>query len=158
MRTRFFALILFAVAFAFVEAAVVVYLRAGLAVFPPQKYSVILNLGFIAFVNFLKPVLGNSKTSVIEMFREFATLIVLLSVAFMSGDKLRQKIGAFLIAFSVWDIFYYLFLKILIGWPAGLFDIDIFFLLPVPWIGPVITALEINVLLHIIGLRFYSIN
>jgi hypothetical protein len=43
--------------------------------------------------------------------------------------------------FGVWDIFYYLWLKVLLGWPASVFDWDVLFLIPLPWIGPVVAPL-----------------
>jgi membrane protein implicated in regulation of membrane protease activity len=40
--------------------------------------------------------------------------------------------------FAIWDIFYYIFLWLLIGWPESFFTWDILFLLPVTWVGPVL--------------------
>ena len=48
--------------------------------------------------------------------------------------------AAFFVAFTVWDLTYYLFLRVLTGWPTSLTDTDVFFLIPVPWLGPVATA------------------
>jgi hypothetical protein len=56
-----------------------------------------------------------------------------------------------MIAFGVWDIFYYLWLFVVLGWPASLFDWDILFLLPLPWIGPVIAPVLISLLMIIAG-------
>jgi len=81
--------------------------------------------------------------------------MMLLSVGYLSAQNIKQKMGAFLIAFGFWDIFYYVFLNLLIGWPKSLFDIDLFFLIPVPWIGPVITPIVVSILLIIIGVNLF---
>jgi len=71
---------------------------------------------------------------------EVATLVMLVAVAVLAGQTLRQRLAAFFIAFTVWDLTYYLFLRVLDGWPTSLGDRDVFFLIPVPWVGPVATA------------------
>jgi hypothetical protein len=76
-----------------------------------------------------------------ELGREFATLVMLAAVALLHARNFRQWFAGFMIAFAVWDIFYYVFLKVLIDWPASLWTWDILFGLPVPWAGPVITPL-----------------
>ncbi len=43
--------------------------------------------------------------------------------------------------FATWDLSYYAFLRLISGWPQSLFTRDVFFLIPVPWIGPVITPI-----------------
>lgn len=73
-----------------------------------------------------------------ETLREAATLIILLSVGLISGRSLAERFGWFIYSFAIWDIFYYIFLKILVGWPESCFTWDILFLIPVTWIGPVI--------------------
>ena len=51
------------------------------------------------------------------------------------------------IAFGVWDIFYYAFLRLIVGWPQSLWDWDVLFLIPLPWWGPVLAPVAIAVLL-----------
>ena len=51
----------------------------------------------------------------------------------------------------MWDIFYYVFLKIICGWPHSLFDWDVLFLLPLPWWGPVLAPVLISLLLILWG-------
>ena len=46
-------------------------------------------------------------------------------------------IAAFLFAFSVWDLGYYLFLYLFLSWPSSLATTDVYFLIPWPWLGPV---------------------
>ena len=70
-----------------------------------------------------------------------------ISGAALTGKILRSRAAYFLLAFGVWDIFYYVFLRLLIDWPKTLFDTDIFFLLPIAWVGPVITPVFISTLM-----------
>src|SRR5204862_1222622 len=70
--------------------------------------------------------------------REAATLVMLLAVGALAGRTRRIRLGYTAIAFGVWDIFYYVFLKMICGWPRSPFDWDVLFLLPLPWWGPVL--------------------
>ncbi len=126
MIGRVFLLAAFAAAMAFVEAAVVVYLRAVIGAGPlfPMKE--------------LPPLLLS-----VEIGREVATLVMLVSVALLSARGGARRMGAFLLLFSVWDVLFYAWLRIAIGWPAGVNDWDILFLIPLPWVGPVWSALLI---------------
>lgn len=157
MKARLFALILFGLSFAFVESSVVFYLRKflGYDSFNQINYQIIANFGFIAFVKFKESFFRDPQIAAAEVTREFATIIMLFAVAYLTANTLRRRIGAFLIAFAIWDLFYYVFLRLLINWPRNLFDTDIFFLIPIPWIGPVITPLVIAAALLIIGLVFF---
>lgn len=115
-------LTIFSIAMGFLESAVVVYIRA---LYYPNGFEFPL----VPFDNIIL---------VTELFRELATMLMLLSIAIVIGKNFIQRFAMFLYAFGIWDIFYYLFLKLLIDWPASLFTWDILFLLPVPWIGPVL--------------------
>lgn len=152
------ALLAFSLAFAFVEAAVVVYIRnlpgGGLG-YEFNDYQTILNLRAIAFIVPKSGLIDISHLKIVEIIREFSTIIMLLSVAFLAGQNVKQKIGAFLLAFSLWDIFYYVFLRLMLGWPKTLTDLDVYFLIPIPWIGPVITPLVISTVLAFIGLKLF---
>ena len=131
---RWFWVVIFAAGFAWVESAVVVYLREifyeGSDIFPlPVNWQ---NSEYV----------GNYLTR-IELIREFATLVMLISVGWATGRTRWQKFCFFMIAFGVWDIFYYVWLKVMIAWPENLLTWDILFLLPLPWVGPVITPVLI---------------
>jgi hypothetical protein len=128
--------ILFAIAFAFVESAVVTYLRA---IYYPGGFSFPLRM------------LGTSH-ALVELAREFATIVMLVSVGMLAGSTRWQKFSYFLVAFGVWDIFYYVWLKVILNWPATLFDWDILFLIPLPWIGPVIAPVLISSVMVAAGL------
>jgi hypothetical protein len=159
MKRKLFALIVFGIAFGFVEACVVYYIRTifglGSNFTPNGNPKEILNLGFIAFLSPQSTILPSFQISRAEFLREIATIIMLGAVAYIASKNLRQKLGAFLISFATWDVFYYIFLRYLTGWPKTLGDIDVFFLVPVAWIGPVITPLIIFIILFVIGVRLY---
>ena len=121
-------LTLFAIAFALVESSVVVYLRA-------LYYSD----GF-EFPLQLIP----RETLRIELFREAATMVLLLSVAWLAGRHFYSRLSWFLIAFGIWDIFYYVWLKILLDWPSSFWSWDLLFLIPLPWVAPVLSPLLVS--------------
>ena len=81
----------------------------------------------------------------IEIGREAATLIMLLGVAMLAGADRWERFLAFCLSFGVWDIFYYAWLWIFVRWPASLFTWDLLFLIPVPWIGPVLAPVLVSV-------------
>jgi hypothetical protein len=120
---RFFVVSLFAIAMGFLETTVVLYLRA---LYYPNGFDFPLS-------GFIDPnILG------IEWIREFATIVMLVTLAMLAGKKFYDRFAYFLFAFAVWDIFYYIFLKLFLNWPSSIFTWDILFLIPLPWIGPVI--------------------
>jgi len=82
-----------------------------------------------------------------ELVREGATLVMLLAVGFLTGRTWRTRLAYTAIAFGIWDIFYYVFLKLMTGWPHSLLDWDILFLLPLPWWGPVVAPASIALLM-----------
>ncbi len=139
-QNKWLIMTLFAVAMGLLECIVVVYLR---------------QLCYPAGFSFpLKPM--NPGILRVELLREMATLLMLLSVGLLAGENRIRKFAWFLYAFAVWDLFYYVFLKLLIHWPASLLSWDILFLLPATWVGPVIAPLlnSLNmILLALILLR-----
>ena len=140
------ALVVFGVAFGYVEAAVVSYLRqlldyhTGYGVTARQVY---LDLGFIAFVQPDTPLLGTGAITTTEVAREAATIVMLVAVAYLAARGVGRRLAAFVVAFAAWDLAYYLWLYVLVGWPASLSDRDVFFLIPVAWVGPVATPVVI---------------
>jgi hypothetical protein len=95
------------------------------------------------------PLVG--KLGPVELVRELATMIMLFTVGVLAGKTWRARWGYALVAFGVWDIFYYVFLKVMCGWPHSLLDWDILFLLPLPWWGPVIAPVLISMLMIVWG-------
>ncbi len=152
------ALTIFGSAFGYVEATVVFYLRYLINFhtnYNVSNYKVLLNLGFITFISPVHSLLVNNRISTAEVFREAATIIMLIAISYLAGSNKKQRFGAFLVSFAAWDIMYYVFLKILDSWPNSLFTKDIFFLIPVPWLGPIITPIIISTIMFIVGCWLY---
>lgn len=129
---RWLAVALFATAFAWVEAAVVLYLRTLVDRLDPYTANPLPNIEGLTWV---------------ELVREAATMLMLATVGWLAGKDTRTRAGYALIAFGVWDIGYYLFLRPMSGWPNGLLDWDILFLLPLPWWGPILAPMLIALLM-----------
>src|SRR6266516_7032577 len=133
---RWLVVALYAVAMAWVEAAVVYYLRSLIdRIEPYQPYPLPVARGF-----------GEA-----ELIREIATLIMLFTVGWLAGATWRARLGYSVVAFGVWDIFYYVFLRVLTGRPKSLLDWDILFLIPLPWWGPVWAPTSIALLMILWG-------
>jgi hypothetical protein len=145
---RWAALVAFGVGFGYVEAAVVHYLRRILGDLPTGVHTAhtYLDLGFIAFVRPERAALVDPGLTRVETVREAATLLMLGAVGWVAAETWRRRVAAFFVAFTVWDLTYYLFLRVLDGWPASVMDRDVFFLIPVAWVGPVLTALVLSTL------------
>jgi len=124
-------IILFSIAMAYLESAVVVYLRE---IYYPD-----------GFVFPLTPI--DSTIAITEFWREVATLVMLLGIGILTGKSSAQRLAFFLLSFAIWDIFYYVFLYVLLGWPSSLMTWDILFLVPVPWVGPVLSPIIISLLM-----------
>jgi hypothetical protein len=133
---RWLVVALYAVAMAWVEAAVVVYLRSLADRLNPFQTNPLPELGGVDWI---------------EPVREAATMIMLWAVSWLAGRSWRSRWGYWLVAFGVWDIFYYAFLRVSCGWPQSLLDWDILFLLPLPWWGPVIAPVLIAALMAVGG-------
>lgn len=133
-------LTIFAAAMAYVESAVVVYLRA---IYYPQGFAFPL-------------VSIPAAMLVIEMGREIATLIMLLGVAVLAGKDRWDRLLAFCVAFGIWDVCYYVWLWVFLRWPPSLLTWDILFLIPVPWIGPVLAPAVVSVVLVVGGVLLMS--
>ena len=135
-RSRWLTVVIFAMAMAWVESAVVFYLRTHIDRIEPYQPNPL-------------PVIGGLGLA--ELVREFATLVMLFTVGLLAGKTWRARGGYMLLAFGVWDIFYYVFLKVMCGWPHSLLDWDILFLLPLPWWGPVLAPVLIATLMILWG-------
>lgn len=138
----------FAAAFGFVEAVVVVYLRAAAGLLPGYQGTladVVRRSGEFyqqsqAITQFPQSLLT------LEVLREAATIFMLLSVAFLTSAKRSSRVAVFLWAFAIWDITYYAALRATVRWPLSLRDSDVLFLIPQPWISPVWYPLLVSVL------------
>ena len=139
---RWIWVVVFAIAFAWVESSVVVYLREiyfeGSFFFP-----IVLEWkdGKLLVDNLMR----------IEFGREIATILMLVAIGCAAGKNALQKFCFFMIAFGVWDIFYYIWLLVMVGWPESLMTWDLLFFVPLPWVGPVITPVLIALAMAIAG-------
>lgn len=96
--------------------------------------------------------------AVTEIIREFATLIVLLCIGLIAGRTFSEKFAWFLYSFAIWDIFYYVFLKLLIGWPESWLTWDILFMIPTTWVGPVITPVIVSLTMILLSMIMVFYN
>jgi hypothetical protein len=126
----------FAIAMAWVEAASVLYIRALVGRIEPYQAN---------------PLPINGALGTVELWREAATLVMLATLGLLAGRTWRRRAGYAALAFGVWDIFYYVFLRLMSGWPKTLLDWDILFLLPLPWWGPVLAPVSIALVMIVWG-------
>ena len=138
---KIFWILVFSIAMALVEAAVVVYLWA---LYYPEGFAFPLPMITVRHL-------------IVELGREAATIFMLLSVAALIGKRFWEKFAYFVICFGFSDIFYYLWLKLALGWPSSLLDWDILFLIPLPWIGPVIAPVSIAIMMILAGLLIIAL-
>lgn len=138
-------LLCFGIAFGLIEAAVVIYLRAlfgmeGDSLFPLRSHQ-------------------DERVRLImevELLREAATLVLMLAPAWLFDRRPFMRFLAYALIFGIWDLSYYAFLKLLLGWPASLFTYDVLFLLPTVWVAPVLCPVLISLALAgFAGVCFY---
>jgi len=120
---KFIPITIFGIAMGFLEAAVVVYLRK---IYYPAGFSFPLN-----------PYI-QKNILLIEWLREICTIVMLACVGIVSAENFIKRLCYVLFAFGIWDIFYYVGLKIFLNWPQSFLTWDLLFLIPVPWVGPVL--------------------
>jgi hypothetical protein len=135
---NYIPLIIFAVSMGFLEAIVVVYIRE---IYYPD--------GFLFPLQELPP-----RIILIEWVREISTLLMLGSVAWISGKIFLKRFSVFLFLFGIWDITYYAGLKVFLNWPESLLTWDILFLIPVTWVSPMLAPVICSLLMIIAALIF----
>jgi hypothetical protein len=144
---RLAALAVFATAFGFVEAAVVVYLRAAVGLLPGYT-GTLSQLQHSSQGYHQEQSISEFPQSLltIELYREAATMVMLISAALLAASGTSARWAAFLWIFALWDIAYYAGLWATVRWPASLIDLDVLFLIPVPWIAQVWFPLLVSAL------------
>jgi len=145
-KTTLIAGFIFGVAFGFVEAVVVIYLRATSGLLP-LSYGTLAQAAIHAGgVQPVSQVLGSLPESLVavERLREAATMVMLLSVAVLGVKSALGRVALFLWTFATWDIAYYAGLWLTIRWPASLGELDVLFLIPQPWISQVWFPLAVS--------------
>ena len=143
-RSLILWLTVYAICMANVEASLVVHLRT---IYYPGNPVEIFPLSLLSH-----------RDLFIELFRELATILMIFSVAVLSVREKHRQFGAFLFVFGLWDLFYYLWLKIIIGWPVRWLEWDVLFLIPWPWLAPWITAAFIAVIMVAGGFRMLMLD
>ena len=129
----------FAAAFGFLEAVVVVYLRAATGLLPGYQgtLSDVIHMSGQFYVQSQAISQFPRSLLTLEFLREAATIFMLFSVALLTSPKSRARSAIFLWTFAIWDIVYYAALWATVRWPHSLSDPDVLFLIPVPWLSPV---------------------
>jgi hypothetical protein len=153
-RQQLFASGVFATAFGFVEGVVVVYLRAAVGLLPGYQgtLSDVMRRSSEFYQQSQAITQFPQSLLTLEVLRETATVLMLLSVAFLTAKKANSRAAVFLWTFAIWDITYYASLWATVRWPLSLRDADVLFLIPRPWISPVwfpllVSALAVAVVL-----------
>jgi hypothetical protein len=131
--------IAFAVAMAYLESAVVVYLQLALG-------------GQVGAVFPLRPAISVGDLVTIEVGREAATMVMIATVGTLVGRTWIERLAWGAVVFGTWDIGYYAWLNVFSGWPPDLGTTDLLFLIPVPWVGPVWSPVAVSVALIGFGL------
>jgi len=127
---------IFAVAMGFLESAVVIYLRE------------ILYPGGFAFPLSPVPV----SLALTELLREVATMVMLVALGILVSRRFSTGFAWFLYGFAIWDIFYYVFLKLLVGWPESIMTWDVLFLIPTTWTGPVLSPVLVSLTMILLAM------
>lgn len=142
MKKKFLLLALLSIAFAYIEAGVVVYLRE---LYYPQGFFFPLKLMPLKFF-------------LVELGRELSTLVVLFTAGYITGKNSKERFAYFIYNFACWDIFYYFWLKIILNWPESPLTWDILFLIPFPWTGPVLAPIlvSLTLLLFAFAMVYFS--
>jgi hypothetical protein len=149
------ALFLFGISFGYLEAAVVVYLRA---IYDPIRHQLHPGRAEGELFPLISPQEladsgpENPRRLLIEIGREAATIAMLAAFGLAAGRNFNQRMAAFAVVFGFWDIFFYVFLRLMIHWPQSLFTWDILFLIPLPWVGPVLAPVIVALTLVVCGL------
>ena len=132
---RLAAVGLFSIGMAYLESAIVVYLRAVYGI-----EDLVRDMPLAA-----------DQYTLIEIGRESATLVMLAAIGLIAGRRWQDRVGYAIFSFGLWDILYYAWLVVLIGWPRALLDWDLLFLIPLPWWGPVLSPLLISLMMVVGG-------
>jgi hypothetical protein len=136
LRRLLITITVFAIAMAYMESAVVVYIRE------------ILYPGGFEFPLSPTPV----NLALTEVIREVATIVILVTIGILAGRSFSTGFAWFIYSFAIWDIFYYVFLWLLLGWPESLMTWDVLFLIPSTWTGPVLSPVLVSLTMILLAL------
>lgn len=125
---------------AYVESAVVSYLRL---LYYPEGFVI----GGGSAMAAMDPAAFR-----IELGREASTVVMLAAVALVAAKRSWwERLAYFIWAFAVWDIFYYLWLYVLLRWPPDLMTLDVLFLIPRVWVAPVVLPVVVSATMLILA-------
>ncbi len=136
LKRFLFTLTAFAIAMGFLESAVVVYIREILY---PDGFGFPLSS-------------MQGRLALTELLREAATIVMLVSIGILAAKSFSTGFAWFIYSFAIWDIFYYVFLWLLLGWPESLMTWDILFLIPTTWTGPVLAPVLVSLTMILLAL------
>lgn len=131
MKKKIIYATVFAISMGLLETAIVVYLRA---LFYPEGFEFPLKSmpSYLIYT---------------ELAREAATIFMLITAAWFCGSNPNNRFAWFIYLFAIWDIFYYVFLKVILNWPESWFTWDVLFLIPCLWAGPVLAPVLLCILM-----------
>ena len=145
----------FALSFGFVEGAIAIYLGVALGLLPGHA-------GTLSDLARLTPDLDGAQAQqfsnlspgllTVEVIREAATMLMLLTVAILAVEKWRARFAIFLWTFALWDTAYYISLWAVVHWPDSPTSWDVLFLIPVPWIAQVWFPVLVSILTLVVVL------
>jgi hypothetical protein len=144
-RAAYVSLWVLALAFGWIEASVVVYLREIYVREASLHASSYLPNLQVSLVSLPSPLVA------LEMAREACTLVLLGAVGWLASRRPAARFGAFLVSFGIWDVTYYAVLRLVSGWPDSISTWDILFLIPSPWVAPVWAPVTVATLLVLAG-------
>ncbi|MBI2764238.1 MAG: hypothetical protein HYX54_10980 [Chloroflexi bacterium] len=130
-RATAITVLAFAMAMAYLEAGVVVYLQGALGAVVGDIFP-------------LRPAIEAGNLVLIEVGREVATMVMIATIGAIAGRTGLERLAWAAVVFGAWDIGYYAWLRLFSGWPGSLATIDLLFLIPVPWVGPVWSPLLVS--------------
>jgi hypothetical protein len=139
-RATVLVVVAYALAMAYLESAVVVYLQLALG-------------GQVGAIFPLRPAVVAGDLVAIEVGREAATLVMIAAVGLLVGRTWVERLAWSAVVFGAWDIGYYAWLHVFSGWPPSLATTDLLFLIPVPWVGPVWSPVLVSMALVGVGVR-----
>lgn len=139
IRKLAWTVVVYAFAMAYLESAVVVYLQRALSMTPSTLFP-------------LRDQATLGGLASIEVGREVATIVMLAAIGWLAGRTSLERLAWTCVAFGIWDIGYYFWLWVFIGWPSSLGTTDLLFLIPIPWVAPVLAPVLVSLALICFGL------
>lgn len=136
----------FGLAFGLIEAAAVIYLRQAGGLGGKDLFPVMQAMNE-----------AQQRLFSIERIREGATLVLMLAPAILFSNRTFERFLAYAIVFGVWDLSFYGFLWVLLGWPESLFTYDVLFLIPTLWVAPVFCPVLISAAMIVFGSAYLFI-